>query len=73
MYRVWKSLIVFFPQWSEMRLCKVSVVLFTRIIRNYTKLADSAFLYYFVVNIKINSAKTLPPMGLNYRSCLLQL
>ena len=32
--------------------------------RSYTKLADLAFLYDFVVKCKINSAKCLPPMGI---------
>ena len=32
--------------------------------RDYTKFADLAFLYYFVVKIKINSAKSFPPMGI---------
>ena len=30
---------------------------------NYTKLVDLAFLYLFVVKSKINSAKSLPPVG----------
>ena len=32
--------------------------------RNYTELADLAFLYCFEVKNEINSAKSLPPMGI---------
>ena len=32
--------------------------------RNYTKLAMLVFLYCFVVKSKINSTKSLPPMGI---------
>ena len=32
--------------------------------RNYTKLADLAFLCWFVVKSKINSTKRLSPMGI---------
>ena len=32
--------------------------------RNYTKLADLAFLYYFIVKIKTNSVKSLPQIGI---------